>query len=158
MGFLLNSNTLPEPEVDQILCAATHEAGHAVAFKAAGVRVRKLEVWAPKSHAHSAHGICDVDESQIPDMGAFLLGILAGDVAECRWLMRYHGHTSHTARRELASGSASDLAKFHEHSAGKFREAKVRRKAESFVWWNWGRIERLGKKLARKRSLRGSAV
>lgn len=140
--------TTTKTPVDQVLCAAMHEAGHAVAFQAAGAKVLSIQVYA---HGNTAAGDCYVDDDQIPDLPKYLTAIMAGTEAQARWLARYHGHTLGSARREIGSGSAHDKRDFARYARGSgISEARARRKAQSFVSSHWGRIERLGKKLAKR--------
>lgn len=137
--------------VDQVLCTAIHEAGHIVAFQAAGAKVTKAKVW---KHGPRASDYTRVSDDPPEDLTKYLIAILAGTEAQARWLARYHGHTVASARREIGSDSDSDRSWWRYYAKGSgLTESAIRRKAGSFVSSKFGRIERLGTKLARRGSL-----
>lgn len=134
-------------EIDQLLCAAIHEAGHAVAFGKAGITVHYIQVW---PSGDGAKGYCHADNEHIPDRLGYLAAILTGVEAQARWLQKYHGHSLGSARREIGT-DGSDRRAFRAYSRGTgISETQARRKAESLVAWNFGRIERLATKLAKR--------
>lgn len=132
---------------DRMLLTAAHELGHWVAFDAAGYRVRGLRI-------HGEHdAICHVDTPHVVDVG-YLVAIMAGHVAEARWLHRYHDYPRGKALKvTYRHSSKSDLRGFRtlrrRHGLD-VSEDKAIREAEKVVKRHWGRIERRVGKLAEK--------
>lgn len=134
------------PPHAELYSSACHEAGHAVAFKAAGVRIYHVTLWAVGDFAH---GACEVDEETIGDIEPFLIAILAGREAQARWLVKRSSWWLLGSARDVCPAK-DDRKKFkHYAQSTGHTEAQIRPKAEKFVASNWSKIERLGNKLAK---------
>ncbi len=127
--------------------SAMHEAGHAVAFKKAGVRIRKLTLTRSMFGGHQ--GCCEVDDPTERQLRGYLVAILAGIEAEARYLKTHHGFSLSAGRDTAAYGGRYDLAAFKKYSAGTgLSKSSARSKAASLVSWNYGRIESVAARLA----------
>ncbi|PRW63029.1 hypothetical protein [Actinopolyspora mortivallis] len=142
----------PTDQSPELLAAAVHEAGHALAFRKARVRVHSLQVWLKDG---DAEGLCRVDDSHIPDRLAFLAAILAGAEAHARFVAQHHGMVFLANARRAVAGCASDDHALFQHYAHGVSHGRALSRARSFVWWNSGPITRLGHKLARTGRLSG---
>ncbi|QYN17508.1 M50 family metallopeptidase [Amycolatopsis sp. DSM 110486] len=120
--------------------SAHHEAGHAVAHKAAGGTIRKVVLDA------RGHGVTYTVElspgGRLSELG-FVAMLLAGEEAQYRFLTGI-GYGSREARRWASVGGTRDRADFRKlRKLTRYSEAEARDEAALVVSRSWGRIERV---------------
>lgn len=128
------------------LATAYHEAGHAVAHKLAGGKVKHVKIH--RSGQSGGTGVVeDGPGGRISELG-WMVMILAGAEAEFRYLTREAGLSTGQARANVAHGSKTDMtdlrAAVREYGIS---EAKARNKTRSLINSHWGRITRAAIKL-----------
>lgn len=134
------------------LLTAAHELGHWAAFDAAGYAVRSVRVDGPHD------GVCHLDAAKAVTV-PYLVAIMAGHVAEARWLHRYHDYSRSQAltvtyRHSLASDVPNFRLLRRRHELDLSEKTAIR-EAETVVKRHWGRVERRVAKLATKGRLSG---
>jgi hypothetical protein len=133
---------------------AYHEAGHAVAHRVAGGKVRAVELH------RNGHGVTITDEDGPTPATAqgWLVMLLAGGEAQAKFLTQHHFGLG-KARRYVQSSCAGDLADFRRDSRGfGISESTARRGAERLVRSHWRRIDRAASLLLKNGRISGSQV
>ncbi|MEU3274518.1 hypothetical protein ABZ639_27050 [Saccharomonospora sp. NPDC006951] len=114
-----------DPKDPQQLRVAVHELGHAYAWKAAGLTVRRIE-------HHGTTGDCHVRFYNNPDsLRGFVIGCWAGLEAENLWAQK-------TGQKRASRGNSSyDLTQFRkvnrELGAGRLSESAARALARKHI-------------------------
>lgn len=133
----------------RLILSCAHEAGHAVAFRRAGLKVSRVVVGTHRSYT-------DINDPRPDQLNAYLVGIYAGTVAGARLLVRHFDYSSGAAWSHASVGSDSDWRRLRtERTPDCWSDSKLRSRAESLVRSDWGRIERLALRLADHRRLSG---
>ncbi len=144
-GFLTGQHATGTPNERTV--AAYHEAGHARGYKVAGVTVHGMSVksdgsgetlWKPRS------GMSDRQRR------ALLVAIIAGQEAECRYLMDRHGCSYKEALKRSHSGAEHDRKSFKQRAEGTgYTFEGLRPDAHRLVRWHAYTIETNAKPLSR---------
>ncbi|MEU9686142.1 hypothetical protein [Amycolatopsis japonica] len=133
------------PEEAAALAAAAHEVGHAVACQAAGLRVYAIRLTADRGFVKAA----DADPGDQDQVDGELVVLLAGLEAGARWAQKHSGLWRGEALRWSRGCSDSDLALFRRTKRNaSVSPSRLESRARSMVAAQWGRIDRLSRRLA----------
>lgn len=152
-GLLTGQHT-PEP-YPQRTATAYHEAGHARAAHVGGAAVTGMHVaddcsglttwtWKPRWSWGTRH------YTREHERRAELVTFVAGQEAECRYLMERHGYSYKEALRKTDSGASTDRKLFKRRAAGTpYTWEGMRDEAHQLVWRDAYTIETNAKPLDR---------
>ncbi|MEV6226529.1 hypothetical protein AB0L88_01400 [Saccharopolyspora shandongensis] len=137
-----------------LVCAATHEAGHTIATVLGGGEVNAIKIY-PAGETFGGHVDAEFDpETQLDELLVFLV---AGHEAEALWRTHYLDRHRRAALRESRRGCRDDMATFHRYrrrgGTTTLTEPAARGRAHSLLIAHWDRVERLADRLARVRHL-----
>ncbi|RSD26435.1 hypothetical protein [Amycolatopsis eburnea] len=132
-------------EEAEILALAAHEVGHAMVCSKYGIKVVKL--WINGDAGQTQHAEPDMtDQKQVDGALAVFFGGLEAGAA---WVQRNAGMWRGQALRWSRQCSESDLSNYRGlRRHGSVSQAKHQAMARTVISSNWGRIDRLAKKLA----------
>lgn len=145
-GFLTGQHATKTP--DQRAVTAYHEAGHARAIRVGGLTVTGMRV-NPHGGGHTTwdprRGMSDQERRGL------LVAIVAGQEAECRYLMDRYGYSYKEALRESHAHASGDREIFKREAAGTgYTFEDLRPDAHRLVRWHAYTIETNAKPLARR--------
>lgn len=149
------NQTMTEPDIENA-ATAYHEAGHGRAARRGGFGVAGM--W-----NNGDSGLTEFSGDVDPDPTAqgqrslrkMLIAAIAGQEAEIRYLMEYHGYSRRDAEFRTHHGAGGDRAIFKQAAEGTgYTWEELQGEARSLVKWNWTTIEGNARKLSR-RSHRG---
>ncbi|MFJ8912340.1 hypothetical protein [Amycolatopsis sp. NPDC102389] len=133
------------PEEAALLALAAHEVGHAVACQAAGLRVIAVRLFPDRGYVTHV----EADPADQDQVDGELVTLLAGLEAGARWAQKHRGLWRGEALRWSRGCSDSDLALFRRAKRNaSVSPSRLESRARSLVAQQWGRIDRLSRKLA----------
>ncbi len=145
-GFLTGQHATKNP--DQRTVAAYHEAGHARAARVSGMTVTGMWV---KSHGGGQTKWVPRPDMTDQQRRALLVAIVAGQEAECRYLMDRYGYSYKDALRESHAHASTDREVFKRAAEDTgYTFEGLRPDAHRLVRWQAYTIETNAKPLARR--------
>ncbi|WP_410580269.1 hypothetical protein [Amycolatopsis sp. lyj-108] len=133
------------PEEASALALAAHEVGHAIACQAAGLRVIEVRLFPDRGYVEHK----EADPADQAQVDGELVVLLAGLEAGARWRQKHSGLWRGEALRWSRGCSDSDLALFRRTKRNaSISPSRLESRARSLVARQWGRIDRLSRKLA----------
>lgn len=143
-----------------LLCAAVHEAGHAVTAVLGGLEFHGARVYRAGDR-YRGYIEADVDKDDPNQVNGCLVMTVAGHEAEALWMARYLDWPHRKALRERRSGCADDMEifrRYRRHPASTLSEPAARRRAHRLLVTHWRRVEHFADRLARSGRLTATGM
>lgn len=146
-----------QPAMQKRLRVAVHEIGHALAFTAAGFKVRVIEVYtAHRGHLFGGcwldHGLGELDDESFEAQSeGYMVAAMAGHAAEAQFARVYLGLDASAAYEVSRPAAAHDYDTFHFYRRQwglAITAAQAYQRAETFLRRHSTRLDDLTLRLA----------